>query len=356
MKYPPIHYHDYLALDKLLDSQSRRSEELGKPAHDEMLFIIVHQTYELWFKQILFELNRVQEIFSQTKIAERDMGRAVHHLERVVKIQNHINNQIYVLESMTPMDFLEFRDMLYPASGFQSAQWRLLEIKLGLKNENRTNYNHESFINSLPESYQDIAKQALTEKSLLTQIESWLERTPFQSVFWSSFEKSLHALFEEDRLAVQKNPRLNEEDKQKNYVIIENNLNNSTALFDAKKFDDLKKSGFFKLSQKAILSALFIQIYRDEPIFQMPFRLIQSLLDLDESMTQWRMRHAQMVHRMLGRKIGTGGSSGHDYLNATIEKHKIFVDFFNLTTFLLPRSKVPALPEEIQKKMSYLLE
>jgi tryptophan 2,3-dioxygenase len=321
-----------------------------------MLFITVHQTYELWFKQILFELSLVQTIFSKTSIEERDMGRAVHHLERIGKIQNFINGQVAVLESMTPMDFLEFRDMLYPASGFQSFQWRLIETGLGLKTENRQNYNQEPFWKSLPVENQAEMEKVLQTPSLFDLIEKWLERTPFQSVFWQQFEKALLDLFEEDRQAVQKNPRLSETDKIRNFEIIETNLKNMRALFHDKDFANLQNEGFFKMSQKAILSALFIQIYRDEPIFQMPFRLLQSLLDIDEAMTQWRSRHVQMVHRMLGRKIGTGGSSGHQYLAATVDKHKIFTDFFNLTTFLLPRSRVPGLPPDVQKKMSYQLE
>jgi tryptophan 2,3-dioxygenase len=356
MKYEPIHYHDYLKLGPLLNLQERRSQNLGRPAHDEMLFITVHQTYELWFKQILFELQMVQNVFSQGTIEEREMGRAVHHLERIGKIQNFINGQIAVLESMTPMDFLEFRDMLYPASGFQSVQWRLIETLLGLKSESRQNYNQEPFWKSLTPELQVEIEKALKAPSLFDLLEKWLERTPFQSVFWQQFEKALLDLFEEDRKAVNMNPRLSDSDKARNFEIIETNLKNMRALFHEQDFKILHEDGFFRMSQKAILAALFIQIYRDEPIFQMPFRLLQSLLDIDEAMTQWRSRHVQMVHRMLGRKIGTGGSSGHQYLAATVDKHKIFTDLFNLTTFLLPRSRVPSLPPEIQKKMSYRLE
>ena len=85
----------------------------------------------------------------------------------------------------------------------------------------------------------------------------------------------------------------------------------------------------------------------------MPFRLIKALQDLDENMTQWRYRHALMAHRMLGKKIGTDGSSGSDYLKASTEKHKIFTDFFNLTTFLIPRSRIRNLPEEISRQLNF---
>jgi tryptophan 2,3-dioxygenase len=96
-------------------------------------------------------------------------------------------------------------------------------------------------------------------------------------------------------------------------------------------------------------------LYREQPLFQLPFQVLASLLDLDENMTQWRYRHALMAHRMLGQKIGTGGSSGHSYLKSATEKHKIFQDFFNLSTFLIPRSKVPKLPQDLERKMNYSL-
>ena len=116
------------------------SKEYGKPAHDEMLFIIIHQIYELWFKQILFELDSVLEIFSKEDIQESRIGTAVSRLDRVIEIQKILIDQIHVLETMTPMDFLDFRDFLIPASGFQSVQFRLIENKLGLNKEDRYSY------------------------------------------------------------------------------------------------------------------------------------------------------------------------------------------------------------------------
>ena len=119
-------------------------------------------------------------------------------------------------------------------------------------------------------------------------------------------------------------------------------------------YQPLKDQGFFEMSRKAILSALFILIYRDEPILHKPFEVIDALQDLDETMTQWRSRHAQMAHRMIGTRIGTGGSSGGDYLQKAASQHKIFTDFFNLSTFLIPRSQIPKLPDALKKKMGFV--
>ena len=133
-------YAQHLRLDRLLSSQERQSALKGQPAHDEMLFIIVHQAYELWFKLILFELDRIQEIFAGPVADDREIGQAVHGLSRITRIQKLLIEQLDVMESMTPLDFLDFRDLLFPASGFQSLQFRLLETRLGLTRAERLTY------------------------------------------------------------------------------------------------------------------------------------------------------------------------------------------------------------------------
>lgn len=357
MKYPPVHYHKYLGLDKVLDAQNLKSDEYKKHAHDEMLFIVVHQTYELWFKQILFELASIQKTFDQTQIAETEMGRACARLERVVGIQRMIINQIDVLETMTPLDFLDFRDMLYPASGFQSFQWRLIETKLGLRITDRLSFNQAPFYKALSEEQQTLIHAAMDEDSLFDSIEKWLERTPFLQGenfnFWDTYKKAVNDMFAGDIATVNANTSLNAEDKKKNIDGLQNALKSFDALFDEVAFEKLRAEGQFRLSYKAMHAALLIQLYRDQPILQTPFRIVQALLDIDEIMTTWRYRHALMAMRMLGQKIGTGGSSGHKYLAEATAKHKIFGDFFNLTTFFIPRSQVPPLPKSIADRMSF---
>ena len=141
--YPPVSYPDYLQVEKITNAQFPKSDEYKKPAHDEMLFIIVHQTYELWFKQILWEIDSVIEKFSQDKIDEVHMLKMVSRLERVIEIQKVLISQIDVLETMTPLDFLDFREFLVPASGFQSAQFRLIENKMGLNA--RLKFNNDDY-------------------------------------------------------------------------------------------------------------------------------------------------------------------------------------------------------------------
>ena len=126
----PCYYGDYLQLDKILTSQDTQSAKYGAEAHDETLFIVVHQVYELWFKQVLHELKAVLSVFAADVVKDEQLTGVVHKLKRVITIQQLMNQQIGVMETMTPQDFMSFRDYLVPASGFQSVQFKMLEIGL----------------------------------------------------------------------------------------------------------------------------------------------------------------------------------------------------------------------------------
>ena len=134
-----VYYPDYLQLDKILGAQQLESDKHGKHAHDEMLFIIIHQAYELWFKQVLYEVDSVMGIFKHQRVDDNagELNVVVHRLQRVKTILDVLVKQWEVIETMTPLDFLDFRDMLRPASGFQSMQFKVLEARLGLRMEAR---------------------------------------------------------------------------------------------------------------------------------------------------------------------------------------------------------------------------
>ena len=357
-KYPPLEYSEYLQLEKILGSQSLRSEKLGTACHDEMLFIIVHQAYELWFKQVLTEIDSVLVLFNQSTVKDQDMGTIVARLHRIIEIQGLLLQQIRVLETMTPLDFLEFRDFLYPASGFQSVQNRLIENKLGLEQAKRLRFNQAPYEQHLPENSRKEIHASETSPSLFTLVEKWLERTPFLKVgkfnFWDEYRKSVLHMFSQDQELINNNSQLSPQDRQRNLEELSNSIKTFDAIFEQAQYENLRQTGQWRLSFNALHAALFINIYRDQPALQLPFRLLQSLQDIDENFTTWRYKHALMAHRMLGRKIGTGGSSGHKYLEQATEKHKVFSDLFNLTTFFIPRSQRPHLPQELEKTLSYV--
>lgn len=355
--YPSIDYADYLRIPQLLEQQKLRSEEFGRPAHDELLFIISHQTYELWFKQILRELDLVLSIFASASVAEIQMGRAVQSLQRVIEIQKLLIQQVGVLETMTPLDFLDFRDMLYPASGFQSTQNRMIENKLGLQSTTRVAYNSKAYHTFVAENESERMRASEAETSLFDRIDAWLSRTPFlrsgEFEFWRHYQNAVNAMLEADRETVRNHQGLAPESKEKNLQGIDATAATFESLFDENRYEELRREGHFRLSYQALHAALLIQLYRDQPIFNLPFQLLTALQDIDELMTTWRYRHALMAHRMLGKKIGTGGSSGHNYLKSATDKHRIFADFFNLATFLIPRSKLPDLPETLRARMGF---
>ncbi len=355
--YPPIGYTEYLQVDKLLTLQTLRSKEFGNPSHDEMLFIIMHQTYELWFKQILTELDSILPLFNQEVVDERALGTVVSRLGRIIEIQKILIDQVRVLETMTPLDFLEFRDYLFPASGFQSLQFRLVENKLGLPRSQRLPFNalpYTAYVSPSEKAQMEAAEKA---PSLFEGIDKWLERTPFLQTsgysFWNSYRDAVEKMFEGDKKVVRLNQLLNDEQRAKNMADIESNLESFRAICDEKRYFELQQSGAWRMNFKALHAALLINLYRDQPILHLPFKVLVSLQDIDEQFAAWRYRHALMAHRMLGSKIGTGGSTGHRYLKAATDQHRIYGDLFNLATFLIPRSALPELPEDVRRNLGF---
>lgn len=356
-KYTSVHYHSYLRLEKLLDSQHLRSVELNDPAHDEMLFIIVHQVYELWFKQIIHELKSVIDMFREDRVDERNISTAVSRLQRVTEIQKLIIQQITTMETMTPLDFLDFRHYLFPASGFQSFQFRVVEIMLGLRDKDRLSYNERSFNIVFDDEKKQYLEDLEKDYSLLEVIEDWLERTPFIKIgefnFLEEYKKAVTRMVEKEKEAIMNSKILLDETKQQRLRMIGDTDTYFATVLNPDHHQKMLDQGELKLSYKATTAALLIHLYRDEPILQLPFQLLESILNIEQLFTNWRYRHAQMVLRMIGRKSGTGGSSGHKYLNATAEKHQIFADLFNISTLLIPRSELPNLPKEVKRKLGF---
>ena len=165
-----VNYANYLQLNRVLDSQvllSAKHDPNKKPVHDEHLFIVIHQSersalllfdsirfsfvgFELWFKQIIWEIDSLRTIFGNKSIDETHMFVSINRLQRCVQIWHLLCDQISILETMTPLDFMEFRSYLSPASGFQSLQFRLIENKLGLMEKSRVLYNQLSYKNVFP--------------------------------------------------------------------------------------------------------------------------------------------------------------------------------------------------------------
>ncbi len=356
-KYATIHYQNYLELDKILSAQNLRSAAVGKPAHEEMLFIIVHQVYEMWFKQIIHEIESVQSFFADNEVIESSLGVAIIRLNRVEKILNLMVEQISIMETMTPLDFLDFRQYLFPASGFQSFQFRVMESMLGLPQKQRMTYHGHSYKSVFPEEQQAQLDAIYKKGTLLDTVNAWLERTPFLKLkgfdFLNIYQQAVNSMLDKEQAAIDASEYLTDEQKVQRKEMIGSTHTYFKSILDRDKHNELMKEGKKKLSYEATLAALFINLYREEPILYLPFQFMNCLIDIDNQMTAWRHRHAQMVLRMIGNKIGTGGSSGHQYLSKTTEEHQIYGDFHSISTLLIPRSDLPALPDEIRRQLNF---
>jgi tryptophan 2,3-dioxygenase len=342
-----LYYSDYIELDKILSSQHPKSFSSLEEGNDEMLFIIIHQAYELWFKQILFELELVRNILIRGRINDNsdDMSRVVYRLKRAVKILELVNQQVSVLETMTALDFLEFRNHLLPASGFQSKQFRLIEARLGLKMGQRykAEYYKSTRRGSLSEADQQEVSKVESESTLKELIVQWLERMPFfEEGYWKEYKSYA------DPNDEQEHPFWAEYREAYSNSLSENETGRLQE-FDRVFF----KEGRGDIPPDAMRAALFITIYRNLPILHMPFELLNTLSEIDELLSNWRYRHFMMVRRMIGIRVGTGGTSGAGYLEGTLSQHYVFKEITEVATFLIERSRRPELPNTLKEKVSF---
>jgi tryptophan 2,3-dioxygenase len=241
-------YSSYLGLDELLAAQRPRSEE-----HDEHLFIAVHQVYELWFKQLLHELA-----YLQRELEEGNGAPALGTLKRILTILKLVVAQIDVIETLTPMQFMSFRERLESASGFQSAQFREIEAVLGRRDRRVLRHYAEGSA-----SYQRI-EEALTRRSLYDSFLRYLSLAGYD-VPAERLERDVTEPVEGSEGA-----------------------------------------------RHAILAA-----YRDDGEAA---QVCERMVDLDEGFQEWRYRHVKMVERTIGDKMGTGGSPGARYLRSTLSR------------------------------------
>ncbi|HUP00383.1 MAG TPA: tryptophan 2,3-dioxygenase family protein [Gemmatimonadota bacterium] len=254
-------YSDYLRLTDLLSLQRPESEE-----HDEILFIVIHQVYELWFKEILHELDHLKRLLSGHEPAT-----ILPTLDRVLTILKIVVAQTDVLETMTPLDFLSFRDRLETASGSQSYQFREIEFVLGLKDP--------AAVETFPPGSEERQR---------------LERRLAEPTVWDALLRHLvrrgHALPEE---ALGRDPASNVE-----------------------AADEVQEA--------------LVRVYREDPA---AMHLCERFVDLDEGLQEWRYRHVKMVERTIGSRRGTGGSSGVRFLISTLFR-PVFPDLWEIRSRL----------------------
>lgn len=354
-KKDPIYYSVYLQLDQLLSSQKPLSLEYGEEVHDETLFMISHQIFELWFKQILHELQFITSQFKSTIVLDDNLSTINEKLKRIIKIQKGFFLQFNIIETISPIDFLGFRDLLTPASGVQSVQFRAIEIMLGLKMEGRTQFNL-NVLNTIDREY---LQKCELQPSLFDRMEKWLERMPFcqddHYDFWDQYKLIVDERLQEAQSSIENHPFLSEQDKINHTKMNEGTKKTFESLFQKDLYDRLQVKKMRRMSQRAMLAALFIMLFREKPLFQQPFIFLQSLMDIDKHLGLWKYQHAQIARRFLGGKFGTGGSRGYEFLHSIAQNSQIYTDLYDLSVFLIPKSCIPKLPQNIERQLEYYM-
>lgn len=259
-----VTYGGYLKLKALLSCQAPQTAE-----HDELLFVILHQTMELWMKQAIHEIGAAQKA-----VRAGDLVPAYKHLARVSRIQAVMTQTWDILATMTPADYLSFRELLGTSSGFQSAQFRVLEYTLGLKDR--------SFLKFHPEGSEDRAmlEAALAGPSLYDDVLAQLAKAGFD-IPKSAYERAPGEAYEAS--------------------------------------DEVE--------------AAWLTVYRDTQKYWAIYQLAEKLLDLDDALLTWRHKHVLTVERIIGRKRGTGGTDGVGYLQQTLTR-RAFPEIWSLRTKL----------------------
>ena len=347
--HAPAHrmtYGGYLQLDELLALQDGPQGYSPAPSNDEQHFIIVHQAFELWFKLILRELKEAHALLNQEHVPEEQLPQMVHHLDRVTEIFRLLSNQWKVMETLTPQGFLAFRDKLGTSSGFESWQMRELEVLLGLENSQRMggmdpllHMKKLAKEGKVTEAVLSEFEATSNQPSLREALSSWLARTPINgSLVGSDNDQEVIEAFVDGHVAAMK---AHGEEVIAHIVAIghgdEAPVRSRIEAANQQAADFLRPDGQVSRSRAGLL---FIESYRELPLLSWPRKLIDSFVGLEQSMLLFRSAHARMVERMIGRRMGTGGSSGVDYLDATT-KYRVFVDLWAVRTMLVKRDVLP---------------
>ena len=220
--------------------------------------------HELWFKQIIFEIDSIREIFKYKTMDERNTLKIVQRLNRVLLILKLVTDQIPILETMTPQDFLAFRDYLSPASGFQSWQFRKIEIKLGLRTHDRLGKSAATLQEMLKKEHRTILFETEEEDSLSFLIQKWLERTPGLEEdnfsFLEHYKSAVYTKIESDKNQIELETDQLRKDNMS--TSIKKTMDTFSDIFDVEAFDILHKNGQRKFSHRALIGALMINVYR----------------------------------------------------------------------------------------------
>jgi tryptophan 2,3-dioxygenase len=359
MTQKPTPYWDYIRVEPLLSLQSGIGASEAELSNDEVMFIVVHQVDELWFKLILREMVAVRGLFARAPVPEQALASAVRGIRRMEAILHQLAAHFALMETMTTRDYLAFRDKLTGASGFQSAQMREIEIVMGLPEVERVSLGHEgSYLTALKEhdgsessALKRVRARLADRPSLREAVLDWIHRTPIQGSTPSQpGDEAAVRAFAEAYLATHR-------------AAVERAMEGSKAQArseaDAKRLEEraareVAGARAYLLADDApeesrgrasrIRCALvFIESYRELPLLAWPREVVDGLTSFEQAFVIFRQRHARMVERMIGRRTGTGGSAGVDYLDETALRYRVFRELWAVRTILVRAQDLPAL-------------
>lgn len=359
MTRKPTAYWDYIKVEELLALQGGLEPSDAGLSNDEVLFITVHQIDELWFKLVLRELVTVRNLFAKAPVPEQALASAARGIRRMSQLISHVSAHFEIMETMTTRDYLAFRDKLNPASGFQSGQLREIEVLLGLSDADRIPLGNEhSYMSALKNhdgsassAYRRVAARLEDKPTLLDCVHDWLYRTPIQGsvpgdpgddekvVGFVEAYAAAHARCSREALEIAKSSTLTAGDVERLESRYAREIAGARAYLLAEDVDEPQRKRVSR--QRAAL--VFIESYRELPLLAWPRVIIDELVTFEQAFVIFRQRHARMVERVIGRRTGTGGSAGVDYLDQTALRYRIFRDVWAVRTLLVRQAALPAL-------------
>lgn len=359
MARTPTAYWDYIRVEELLSLQSGLEPDASKLANDEVMFITIHQIDELWMRLVLRELVAARDLFVKVPVPEQALASAVRGIDRMSQILGLIANHFALMETMTTRDYLAFRDKLNPASGFQSAQLRQIEILAGLPETMRIPLGQEKSYMAMLKNPDGSATSASRRveaaladtPTLVDAISNWLYRTPIQGsmpghpdddarvrAFIDSY-CAAHAGSSRAALALAKEATRNPADADRLDERFQREIDGARDFLLA---NDVAEADRARAS-RVRAALVFIESYRELPLLAWPRAVIDSLVAFEQAFVIFRQRHARMVERIIGRRTGTGGSAGVEYLDNTALRYRIFRDVWAVRTLLVQESVLPPL-------------
>jgi tryptophan 2,3-dioxygenase len=347
-----VNYWEYIRVEDLLRLQGGVRDDESSLSNDEVLFIVVHQIYELWFKLVLRELESARDLFHQSPVPDMALAQATRSFRRVSTILDQAIPHFSVMETLTTRDYLGFRDSLIGASGFQSAQLREIEILLGLDDAQRIPLGVEGTYRDALRAMDGSASPALLRverrtangPSLKDVVYAWLERTPVGPEGPEGFLSQViagHRSEMEKRLAiVAERMKIADADLAVWRQRYEREATSSERFLRGTDEEGLSEEERAR-RQRVRAALVFLETHRELPRLAWPREAIDAIVEFEQKFVIFRQRHARMVERVIGRRTGTGGSAGVDYLDQTALRYRIFGDVWAVRTILLRKGVVP---------------